>query len=50
VFVGDVNVDNTSYRLAAGSSVFMELDDLSKIYIYADASAQEVDVAGAYKY
>lgn len=50
IFVGDVDVDNTSYRLAAGSSVFMELDDLSKIYIYADAASQEADVVGAYKY
>jgi hypothetical protein len=50
IFVGDVNVDNTSYRLAAGSSVFMELDDLSKIYIYADAASQEADVVGAFKY
>ena len=50
VYVGDVDVDNDSYNLAAGSSVFMELDDLSKIYCYASEASQSVDIVGAYKY
>lgn len=50
VYVGDVDVDNDSYNLAAGSSVLMELDDLSKIYCYASEASQSVDIVGAYKY
>ena len=50
VYVGDVDVDNTSYALEAGLSVFMELDDLSKIYAYAAVADCQVKIVGAYKY
>ena len=50
VYVGDLNVDNDSYNLAASSSVFMELDDLSKIYCYASEASQSVDILGGWKY
>lgn len=50
VYVGDENVDNDSYQLEAGTSVFMELDDLSKIWVFGAASDLEVSIVGAYKY
>lgn len=50
VYVGDADVDNDSYNLAAESSIFMELDDLSKIYCYGAIADQSVDILGAYKY
>lgn len=50
VYVGDENVDNDSYQLEAGTSVFMELDDLSKIWVFGAAADLEVSIVGAYKY
>ena len=50
VYVGDEDVNNTSYALEAGDSVFMELDDLSKIYAYASVAGCQVKILGAYKY
>ena len=50
VFVGDEDVNNTSYELAAESSVFMELDDLSKIWVYGAVAGCKVSILGAYKY
>ena len=50
VYVGDINVDNDSYQLAAGTSVFMELDDISKIYAYGAAADLGCSILGAYKY
>ena len=50
VYVGDEDVNNESYALEAGSSVFMELDDLSKIYAYASVASCQVKILGAYKY
>lgn len=50
VYVGDADVDNDSYNLAAESSIFMEIDDLSKIYCFGAVADQSVDILGAYKY
>lgn len=49
IFIGDEDVDNTSFALDAGKSVFMELDDLSKIWIYASTAGDIVNYLGAYK-
>lgn len=49
IFIGDENVDNTSFALDAGKSVFMELDDLSKIYIFASTPGDLINYIGAYK-
>ena len=50
VYVGDINVDNDSYRLAAEKSVYMEIDDISKIYAYGAAADLGVSILGSYKY
>lgn len=50
VYIGDEDVDNDSYQLAAGTSVYMELDDLSKIYAYGAVADLELSILGAYKY
>jgi hypothetical protein len=50
VYVADVNVDNDSYNLEPAASVFMELDDLSKIYAFTAVAGGAVDIIGAYKY
>ena len=50
VYVGGDDVDSTSYALAADKSVYMELDDLSKIYIYASTPGDICFVLGAYKH
>jgi hypothetical protein len=49
IFIGDSNVDNTSFALDSGKSVFMEIDDLSKIWIYASTPGDIVSYLGAYK-
>ncbi len=50
IYIGDENVSNDSYNLEPATSVFMELDDLSKIYAYAAVADEGVDILGAYKY
>lgn len=50
VYIGDADVDNDSYNLAAGASISLELDDLSKIYAYGAVASLVVDIIGAYKY
>ena len=50
IHVGDEDVDWTDGYLEAGDKVFMELDDLSKIYVYANTAGDDVSIIGAYKW
>jgi len=50
VHVGDEDVDWTDGYLEAGDKVFMELDDLSKIYVYANTAGDDVSIIGAFKW
>ncbi len=50
VYIGDENVDNDSYQLEPGKSVFVELDDLSKYYAYGAVDNTRISILGAYKY
>jgi len=50
VYVADEDVDNDSFALAAGDSISLELDDLSKIYAFGAVADLVIDIIGAYKY
>jgi len=49
VFIGGSDVDNQSYALVADKSVYMELFNLSTIYIMASTPGDTVGILGAYK-
>lgn len=50
VYIGDADVDNTSYQLAAGKDHTVEIDNLSKYYAFAAVADCEISISGAYKY
>ena len=50
VFIGDSDVDDASAYIEAGESKFVELDDLSKYWAYAEVASCSINVLGAYKY
>lgn len=49
IYVGGDDVDNTCDYIEAGGERFMELDDLSKIYIFASTPGDIVTFLGGYK-
>lgn len=49
IYVGLTGVSAANYALAAGSSVYLELIDLSLIWVLASVAAETVHVLGAYK-
>lgn len=49
VYLGSDLVDDDSYQLEAGKSVFVELDDLSKYWAYCEVADCYISVLGAWK-
>ena len=49
IYVGLTGVSAANYALAAGSSVYLELIDLSLIWVLASVAAETVHVLGGYK-
>ena len=48
IYVGDSDVDSSSgFELAAGEEVFIEIDDLAKVYVDASSSGDGVSYIGA---
>lgn len=50
VYVGASDVDVNSYHLIAGKDVYMELDDLSKLWVLGGDTHCEIYILGAFKY
>jgi hypothetical protein len=50
VYIGDSDVDDDSSYIEAGESKFVELDDLSKYYAFAEVASCVINVLGAWKY
>ena len=49
IYVGLTGVTSANYALAAGSSVYLELNDLSLIWVLASVGGETVHVLGGYK-